>query len=395
MLHLPNSCRCSTPTIFPKNWNKKKADPLIKWYISYRFYDEDSKNGQLIIVKSGINYIKNLPDKQAAIEALLDDEVERLKDGFNPISKKFIHEEFEDYPIPPNTQFYKALKKASKELEVAHTTKLDIKGVLKYLKSAISKLKYDKLEISQVRRRHIRLLLNTVQKRENISDNRYNKVRAYTSMLFNELIQLESIESNPVKLIKKKKVVKRARKLIDEDKLIEIDEYLKSNVYTFWRYLRIFFHSGSRSTELFRLKKEDIDLKNYQFTVTVRKGKNFKQQIRPINIHVYRFWKELYFTSKRGDFIFSKGLEPGKNQISARQITIRWKRHAKDKFGITEDFYLLKHLHSDKVDEIQGLIVASAANGHTTTRMTEDVYAVNHKKRINEILKNIDVGILK
>src|SRR5690606_32428530 len=148
------------------------------------------------------------------------------------------------------------------------------------------------------------------------------------------------------------------------DKEIEtIKSYLKTNNYGFYRYLEVFFHSGSRSTEMFSLKKQDVDLVNQRFKVLVKKGRYYEEQWRAINKNALAYWKELYNGAASDDYIFSYNFCPGETKIAARQVSDKWRKYIKNRLGIDKNFYLLKHLHTTKVITMYDRELAAGING--------------------------------
>ena len=77
--------------------------------------------------------------------------------------------------------------------------------------------------------------------------------------------------------IRKRPVVKKIRLTLSEEERKSINAYLKKEHYSFLRYLHIFFHSGSRTSELFRVKGKDVDLKAQLFKRTIIKGNNKRE----------------------------------------------------------------------------------------------------------------------
>lgn len=395
MILLPNGCNCSEPAVTPKNWKTTNSTKK-NWRIHYYFRDPKFKEkypyGKMITIK-GMNRFKDIEQRQEATQLLIDEELYMLKvEGFNPITKEFNGQDVEvNGNIEPETPFIKAIEIAYNNLQLPKKTKDDI-GIVKrkFVRSTIL-LGFDNLRIKDVMRKHVRNVLEHQATTNNYSNNRYNKTRAYMQMVFKELLLSDAIEYNPIDSIPKKKHIVKLRETLTNDEIKKIKAYLKKNTYTFYRYMEIFFHSGSRSTELMGIKKEDVDLKKGIFKVTVKKG--YTQEYRAINKNVEHFWKELVEKASKGDYIFSEGLEPSPKRISERQITIRWKRHVKDKLGIDKDFYSLKHLHTTKVIDLYSMNLASNINGHKSTRMNERHYDTMHKERLLEQAKKIDVSL--
>ncbi|WPV66334.1 hypothetical protein [Chitinophaga sp. LS1] len=96
-------------------------------------------------------------------------------------------------------------------------------------------------------------------------------------------------------------------------------------------------------------------------------------------------------------YIFSEDLKPmlRDTPIRQEQISRRWNSHVKKALNITADFYSLKHSRtSDDINsEIRKVIKkatrkAARKNGHTTSRMVEQVYDTQYKDRLFKINKN-------
>jgi hypothetical protein len=83
-----------------------------------------------------------------------------------------------------------------------------------------------------------------------------------------------------------------------------------------------------------KVKTEDVNLDQQYFIITIYKRSIPREVKTPIKNSVLDLWKELLEKSTTGDFIFSKGLQPGTKRISERQITRRWKVHVKEKLNI-------------------------------------------------------------
>jgi hypothetical protein len=67
----------------------------------------------------------------------------------------------------------------------------------------------------------------------------------------------------------------------------------------------------------------------------------------------------------------------------------------KKKFGITADFYSLKHLHTSEVVELLSDIEAAKHNSHKSTTMVNTIYDVNKSKRKERQIIELDNGFVK
>lgn len=395
MLQLANNCRAGKFTISPANWESKSADLSVDWFISYRFYDDNLNKNKQIVIK-GMNHYKTLRERQDFVKKRIELELANLNKGINPFFlAKILERENE---ITAHSPFIKSLNFGFNRLTVTNDYKINVRSSLKYFSLAAEKLGFANFALRDITRRQIIEALDEASQIENAqkkkwSSNRWNDARAHISNLYEELINIEILDSNPVHPIKKKKGLKKIRQTTSQAERSKIDKYLKENSYTFWRYMHIFFHSGCRSSELLKVKKEDVYLSDSRFKITVKKGREYREEWRVINKAVLNLWEELMKAAKQNEFLLSKNLCPGNTSISNRQISRRWKRKVKknDGLNVQADFYSLKHSHLDQLDEAYGKNIAQKAAGHTNEKTTA-IYTVGAERRKNELLKTAKVA---
>jgi len=423
MLHLANGCSCSNPTINPTNWLTGGPSLLKKqWYIQYYFRDpaqppEWQKKypyGKLIIIKR-VNNFSTLAERRMYIKGILDNEINILQNfEYNPITghRKIpatqIPETKSIFEVDPKTPFIEALKFARSKLTVEKATLRDIKSIVKYCEIAAGNLQMFDLPVAEVKMKHIKVLLDEVGKTplvddkgkktaRNWTENNYNVYRKYLHRLFEELIQLEACDHNPVANITRKSVTQKMRlNMSVEERRAIINVHLKQKYYNFYRFCQIFFHSGKRIKELTNVKVMDVDLKEQVYKLVVKKGKNKHEQLGTIKDIALPFWKELLEGANPEDYIFAHGLKPGPVGISSTQITRRWKVHVKDKLSIKADIYSLKHSNLDEIaanDNTlcfkEGVKLAQGAAGHTTPVITINRYLHGAKLREHLLVKGI------
>jgi hypothetical protein len=111
MITLPKGCRCSEIKVSPSNWNKAGASTQKPWRIHYRFYDPSMDKPCQVIIKAGINQIKDLAERRFAVKKLIENEYEKLKEAaYNPIKKEIKIQPGLPYEIDPQTPFITALR---------------------------------------------------------------------------------------------------------------------------------------------------------------------------------------------------------------------------------------------------------------------------------------------
>lgn len=379
----------------PKNWQTSKASIKKDWFIYYRLYSSKCqetgkfKDRKLIVMK-GMNHLQEWQEKIFKTERIIADECFRL----NNLEAKHNKEKFVDtlniYEIPPSTAFITALTLAEKRITAAPSTKRDLRSTLNFVTATAEKSNYITIPIKEISRRHIKNLLFYIDTKNGESIHRYNKLRSYLMMIYKELVELEAVDYNPLKDISKKKGVQKLRKVLSIESRQRINEYLQIHHYRFWLFTNIFFHSGSRLTEMMQIKRKDVYLDKQSFIITIKKGNIYKEVEKPIKSIALNFWKESIANAKDEDYIFSKGLYPGSSPIQSYQITKRWKLQVKKKLRIQEDFYSLKHINLDETAELLSRKDASVMASHTSTQITSKYYALFESKRQLERLKSIE-----
>jgi hypothetical protein len=425
MIHYDNGCHRSEIKVTPANWNTGRASIKKNWKIYYRYYDPSTKGTELwgkMIQIRGMNDEKYLVGRQATTKFLINQEKEKLDtQGYNPITGQFYTAPGSSATIEeitPSTPFIAALEKASKMVTCGEKMLSGIEGIIRGMNESAGKL-YDKtwqkpyisLKISQVSRKHILYIFQQRKKDSSrFSAYRQNKYRTALMMLYKVLVTLEAVDSNIIKDIPINGDYAHAkREVLSNSEQLIIDTNLKAWDYPFWRYMRIFFRSGSRSTELAQLKKGGgkndgkVDLEKQEFTVLIKKRKKWLWETRPITDDVFHLWQEVWEGTGHGDYLFGSGIKPGPRKMGSGNPTKKWEKYVKNppgKFdpfgrgwglGINKDFYSLKHLNMDKIDEKEGIELAADAAGHGDTKMAKKHYAVGHEKRQREKLKKTKV----
>jgi integrase len=402
MIQLLNGCYRGKFSVTPKNWDSNKASTAKNWRIHFRFYDPSTASKEKGISVRGMNSTHDLKGRQELTRTLMERMRELYdEEGFNPITGLFMREAAPG-EINEMTHFIPALEGALKMLKVVPAFKLTIESAIRKMKKAAEKLfdntlqrQYCDLRISQVRRKHLIYLLDQCRAdNPKHSDYTNNKYRSYLLMLFKRLLIVEAVDSNPAKDLPIEKYVSRKRELLTLSERMIIDTNLKTADYYYWRYVRIFFRSACRHTELLSLKNDKVNLESQEFTVLVKKGKNYREHTRVIPDDVIMFWREVLDETGAGEYLFSTAFKPGPKRIGNDNPTKRWGKLVKDKMGIQKDLNSLRNLNADILDEQRGIQFAAAAHGHVDESMMKKHYAVNNEKRLREELKGVRVDFV-
>lgn len=404
MIQLPNGCRRSEFNVVPKNWKTSKAKVSDTWYFECRFIDPVHQSrwpkGKITRVKAGINLITKLSDKKSAMSALIA-EFERLfDDGYNPIIENeikipepVIGMETPITEVIPSTPFIKAFRFSLTKSQNVKETIADTKSVLNSLEAAAQLLGFLTIPIGEIEVKHIKLTLDQCHKSNSkFSAKRFNKAKSYLSGLFRYLVEVGAAHGNIALAISPmKEEITEPVHFSDAD-IKKIKKHLWQNNRPFYKFMMMFYYSGGRIKEFMRLQGKHVDLNEQTYKTLVKKGKQrwVERTIRDIALP---YWKEQMKNCGQNDYVFSSDLLPGPEPINSKQITRRWMLHVKVPLGIVATFYKLKHLQSDRTVKAAGVKMAAGQMGHTSSRMAEEVYSVNEKKRIHETLKGLDIEL--
>lgn len=400
LLLLPNGCRAGKLSVHPANW-QEQADVSIEWYIHYRFHDPNfaGKYPKGFPAKTrGMNDIHDPVLRRRATKGLLENEKKRLEEGYNPILKRIV--ESNELEISPHTTFPTALEKAFKLLPKTRS-KNEVRKALVHIQAAIIQLRYHAIPIGEVRRKQVVAALATVAKMREEETGKewgaasYNHYRSYLMMLFKQLDICEACEVNLEK-VPIRKGIKRRRIMPSDEDLALIDRRIRSEFYTFWRFIHIFLRSGARMAELMQVRKESVDLKARRVYLVVRKRNGDAEEVgKTITSSVLALWQEVFAEARSGEYLFSADLRPGPVAINERQVTRRWRVHVKEKLGIQADFYSLKkkfttEVVSKELEKIQqAQQIAATQNSHTGIAMVQKHYDDLNDERLHNQLRAI------
>ncbi len=436
MRQLPGNCRMGSISIHPENWETVKAKVNIIWYVKYRFYDDNLGVNKQVVLK-GMNDYFTLAEKQDAVRTVLKDEIELIvQKGYNPVTKtyynqeQFPEQETVNLPDPGSelyfsevedltqkTPFIEALYFALPEIKCVSATHIDIASVLKYVRIGAMLLGLDRLPVGQIKRKNIIAIFKKVGEvklqlrkklqeanpdktiKENWTANTFNQYRSHLQMVFKALVKLEVIEINIIEGIDKEKHATAIRETLTPEQRITINGFLFQYHYNFWRFLQMFFHSGTRIIEILKVRKEDVDLLRQRFKVLIKKGGAYRYEWRTIKNIVLHLWEEILQETGEGQVLFSEGLQPGDHVIRREQITRRWRRHVKERFKVIADFYSLKHQNTEEVmdalaalykqiEEAESAVVKM--NGHTSPQMLRTVYDKKNALRRANLVREVN-----
>lgn len=360
------------------NHFKPRKDISKDWYIGFRFFNEVTGKMVPFCKKGGINRYHTIKEREFYAEALRDAWSELLKQGMDPLAEMVEPTDGELLQLIP---FSRALQFAydKRESTIVPATASNWRGVIRGI---VPMIKEDK-PISRIKRADIKLILDSM----NLEANPYNRYREALSSLFDEMIQYEMIDVNPVKSIKRKKRPKATRHAPpNEDIRQKVVDELRKTFPEFYLFCKIVFRTGIRPDEILDIKAEHID---NLFIRLVPKEESSKKKARfvPIDSELYEELKAI--PAKPGEYLFSLGFKPGPKRINQLAPAKAWREYVKKPLGITNTLYSLKHAGGNaRVQAGNNLDDVKEMFGHTTVEMTK-VYVTEYldpvAKRIREV----------
>lgn len=262
----------------------------------------------------------------------------------------------------------------------------DYKSTVKFIKEAIPKTKTSNILITEIKRVHIKLILEKTQQLRNWSNKSYNKNLGYLKAILSKLIQWDIIEHNPAHGIRSLKVGEVTKFTpATDDEVAKIKEKILADFPSFYAYVITIFHTGIRPEELLHIQIRMVNLEKSQIVLPSNITKTDRERIVPINpflmsvfinlnIHIYD--KNFFIFGSRRE-LTNRGLKkeldfvPGPRRLSRDAASKLWRKLVKTELGISVDMYSLKHLGANK--KILAGIELDALReqyGHTSKMMT-------------------------
>lgn len=398
MKALPNNCRVGKITIAPAEWEKGGKAALKKeWYISYRFYDDTLGKSKQVTIR-GFGTLDNLKDRRQAIAHRLKMVERDLFDlGYNPITNSSVQPLIApgqvSTDISKQTPFLEALKYAKGMMKVAGSTMhYDIDYALIHIERAAKALKYDEVAIWDISLKNLYFICEkgAYKRDKTFSGDKFNRLRKVLGYFYKKLLMMEVVVANlPLSLENQKLGVRKKKVLPTKEERERLTTYLKAHDPKFLRFLNIFFHSGSRISEIFRVRVKDVDLKNGSVKYLILKGRRHEEKYRPIKDVAVALWAEVLAGAQPDDYVFGKDYKPNAKEQTTEALRLKWQKlRKKPELNMSFGLYSLKHLNSTQTAELLGTRAAALQNAESED-MIRKHYDLDHDKRINEQIKKL------
>ena len=347
------------------------------WYVWFRY------SGSLKRYKLGINYIKNISEREKQANALVAALLLKLKKGWNPLVPE-LPQLGEDLTLMDALNFCLDQKKQT----LSSKSISGYKGTVKFSNASIDRLDLNMLKIHDVKRAHIRTIIDESRQFYKWSNKNRNKHLNHLKALMSELIEHDILENNPAHKIKNLGVVEsRANTPATDDEHDKIKNCLSDNHPNFFNFIKTIYYTGARPKELLSVKLEMISLKHREIILPAEITKLRKSDRTVIiddgllevllEMEIEKYPKDFYLfgsfrTSGRGNVGKYLDFIPGPTPLKRDTATKRWKRIIKDGLGIDVNMYSYKHKGGN--DKLRaGVDLDSIRNqyGHSNKKMTK------------------------
>ena len=359
----------------------KYGDPKKSWFVFFRY------DGKLFRFKKGINYIENLKKREIEANALRDALYQKLKEGWNPLIPDI-------EALNPDMGIIEALTFAldKKKETLAEKTIIAYTSAFNFFCAATNTLKLDRLQISEVRRIHVKLIFEQIKKDRKWSNKSYNKNLGFMKSIFSELLQWDKIENNPAHNIKALKVeIEESNIVATDEQMILIKDHILDKFPNFYNYFVTIFHTGIRPNEILNLKVHMVNLEKSVIKIPAAGTKTDIFRVVPVNKFMSEYLSIMIDDSTPQDhYLFgsnrlnsNRGLKndldftPGPRKLNRDAASKLWRKLVKNDLNIDINMYSMKHLGANKkISAGIDLDTLRELYGHTSKMMTKR-YAKN------------------
>lgn len=367
------------------------------WYVHYRY------EGVQFRETNGCNKIEDLRVREIEYNNLCKAILIDLENGFNPNIKDFIQYK--------EMYFIEALRFAleKKESQICRNSYSNYKGTVKFVESTAEKLNIDKIKVTDVKRKHVKLLMDDAKRELKWTNKTFNRHLFQLKILLTVLIKWDIIEANPATSIDSLKVDKTSlyHAPATETEIENIKKTLIEKDFNFYVFCITIFHTGIRPAELLKTTLKMVNLDRNEFNLPATITKNNTARTVPINKYLKEYFLDINFTNLPKDYylfgsfkkpgIGKKNKEnklipdfsPGPTPVIGKTASMRWDELVIVGLGIKMTLYAMKHYGADK-KILSGMNMDSLRElyGHSSKLMTEKYAKIIKEVYRKDILDN-------
>ena len=354
------------------------------WYVHFRY------DGKQFRYKLDYNKIEDLKDREMAFIGLCKAILEQLKKGWNPNIKGIAAPKIE-------LTLIEALKFAldKKKPNISPKTYSGYNGSINFLETAINKIGLSNINIIDVKRVHVKLIMEKAKELNSWSNKAHNKHLNHFKAILSELLQWDIIENSPAYKVDNLKVsAPDANRPASKEDMQRIRTELETNHRNFYIFCITIFFTGIRPEEILKIKLSMVNLKDSEIILPPEITKTNKKRIVPISPYLLPYYESMKFGNLPNYYyLFGSFREPGKGNlgkfedfipapthINRDTATRRWEAIVKIKLKIDMNLYAMKKAGANALI-LAGVSVNAIKDlfGHSS-EVTTQIYITNLKE---------------
>ena len=361
-----------------------KLSKGVIWFVFFRY------NGKLHRFKEQLNRIKDLNERERLFLILRDVLHDKLKAGWNPEIPEIIKKQ-SDLNLIDALRF--ALEK--KKPNISPKTYSGYNGSVNFLETAIKNIGLSNINIIDVKRVHVKLIMEKAKELNSWSNKAHNKHLNHFKAILSELLQWDIIENSPAFKVDNLKVsAPDANRPTNKDNMGRIRTELETNHRNFYIFCITIFFTGIRPEEILKIKLSMVNLKESEIVLPPEITKTNKKRVVPISPFLLPYYESLNFSKLPKDYyLFGSFREAGKGnlgkfedfipaptRINRDTATRRWEAIVKKKLQIDMNLYAMKKAGANALI-LAGVSINAIKDlfGHTS-EVTTQIYITNLKE---------------
>lgn len=247
----------------------------------------------------------------------------------------------------------------------------------KYLEPVFGNKKLDAIKPSD-----ITIFQNDLITKYNLSPKRVKMIRGILSVIYEDAIQDEIVDKNPVRRSGRLPIHKQRE--VEPFDIEEINKILATATGLYKNFYAISFFTGIRTGELIGLRCEDVDIKAREFKIrrtigrghiTEPKTQSSIRTVEMIDVVIPYFINQLKLTAHLDDYLFLN--RNGNHFFDSKNIRDKNWKSTLLKAGIKyRTLYQTRHSFATMmISGGEDIIWVSSMMGHTTPKMTLEKYS--------------------
>lgn len=211
----------------------------------------------------------------------------------------------------------------------------------------------------------------------------------YLHTIYKRIGELYPIGKNPFQIAK---LIENEPEtsIWNEDLKIKIANHLKENKPELFTILLMVYHCYLRPDEIRQIQVKNINLERGTIKIIAKKGKSNHVKYPTISNQLREILTPLIKSLNPEDYIFSRGLKPGKKPISRNVISMSFKKF-REELKIPKEYKLYHFKHTGNSEMLEkGLNIRElqAQNGHSSISITE-----KYLRKINDFANSKIVNL--